>query len=100
MNSSGDILVIVLELGITVHVAALVEEGGVDEVPVALPAAAVVLDEVGEGGGLHEGVVLLGVGQVRVLAARILDQVGHFSQGLWVFLLQFFISYSCDYRVG
>lgn len=58
----GDVVHILLELGVVLEVATLVEVGDVNEVPVGLPAATLVLDLVSEGGTLNEGVLVLTVG--------------------------------------
>ena len=52
----GDVVHILLELGVVLQVAALVKVGDVDEVPVGLPAASLVLNLVSECSTLHEGV--------------------------------------------
>ena len=56
-----DIVHVLLKGGVILKVAALVKVRNVDEVPVGLPAAALVLDLIGEGCALHERVASLAV---------------------------------------
>lgn len=56
-----DVVHILLKLRIVLQIATLVKVGDVDEVPVGLPAAALVLDLIGEGRALHERVASLAV---------------------------------------
>jgi hypothetical protein len=58
----SDVVHILLELRVVLQVAALIEVGDVHEVPVGLPAAALVLDLVSECSALHERVLVLTVG--------------------------------------
>ena len=66
VNDVGDVLCdvvhVLLEVGVVLQVAALVEVRDVHEVPVGLPAATLVLDLVGERGALHEWVLVFTVG--------------------------------------
>ena len=58
----GDVVHILLELGVVLEVATLVEVGDVNEVPVGLPTATLVLDFVSKGSTLNEGVLVLTAG--------------------------------------
>lgn len=63
-DGNRDVLLIKLESGVVIGVTALIEVGDIDEVPVGLPTATLVLDHVSEGSSLDEGMVALAVGDV------------------------------------
>ena len=57
----SNVVHVFLELRIVLEVAALVEIGNIDEVPVGLPAATLILDLVSERSALHEWVLVLAI---------------------------------------
>ena len=57
----GNVVHVLLEIGVILKVAALVKVGNVNEVPVWLPAATLVLDLIGECSALHEWIHFLAI---------------------------------------
>jgi hypothetical protein len=94
-DSNRDVLGILNEVGIVVDRVALVQVGDVDEVPVGLPAATLVLDHVSEGSCLHEDVVSLAAG--NVLTRHHLEEILGLGESLRALLDQLIISHSGNY---
>jgi len=96
-DGDADVLFVKLEIGVVIGVAALVEEGNIDEVPVGLPSATAHLNVVRVGRALHEGMVQL---TDRVgLAFHDLQQIFDLGDHLWALLHQHIVGKPGNYKI-
>jgi hypothetical protein len=97
-NHSADIFLIELKSWEVRNGAALVKEGGVNEVPAGLPRTSLGLDFVGEGGALYERVLTFEVGHAGLSLRVDLQEVVGSIKSWWVLILKFVKSDSCNWK--
>ena len=96
-DCSCDVHHIFLEIRVVFSVSALIKVRDINEVPVRLPATALILDHVSKRCSLHKGMIALGA--CNSLVCHVCENLLSLLQGHWVFLFKDVIAHTCNYTI-